>query len=294
MLTFGNVITAMITPFKADQSIDYEGAVTLAKYLVAHGSDGILVAGTTGEGSTMTAEERQNLFTEIVKAVGDQVLVMGNIGTNNTAQSIAFAKEAEKTGVDALLAIVPYYNKPNQEGCYAHFAAIAEATELPFLIYNVPGRTGGRILPETVIKLANTYSNIVGIKEASGDLDAAATIASHTPDTFHVYSGDDSLTLPMLAVGGEGIISVAAHIMGEPLQEIVRSYKEGKVARARELHQKYLPVMKGIFYTVNPTPIKACCNLLGLPAGPFRLPMVDATPDKKEFLKQMMKDVGIM
>lgn len=292
MLTFGNVITAMITPMKEDLSVDYEGAVKLAKHLAENGSDGILVAGTTGEGSTLTTEERKKLFIEIVNALGDKVLVMGNIGTNNTAQSAEFAKEAEKTGVDALLAIVPYYNKPNQEGCYAHFAAIAEATELPIFIYNVPGRTGGRILPETVIKLANAYKNIVGIKEASGDLEAAATIARDTPDTFHVYSGDDSLTLPILSVGGEGIISVAAHVIGNEMNEIVQAYKDGNVKKAKEIHQKYLPVMTGLFYTVNPTPVKACCNILGLPAGPFRLPMVDATPEKKEFLKQMMKDAG--
>lgn len=294
MLTYGNVLTAMITPFNEDQSVNYEGAVQLAKHLTAHGSDGILVAGTTGEGATMTAEERKQLFKVIVDAVGDKVLVMGNVGTNNTAQTIEFAKEAEETGVDALLVIVPYYNKPNQDGCYAHFAAVAEATKLPIFIYNVPGRTGGRILPETVVKLAKTYKNIVGIKEASGDLEAATIIARDTPDTFHVYSGDDALTLPLLSVGSEGIISVASHIIGDQMNEIVQAYKDGNVKKAKELHQKYLPVMTGLFYTVNPTPVKACLNILGFPAGPFRLPMVDATPEKKEFLKDMMKDAGVL
>lgn len=294
MLNFGNVITAMITPMHADQSVDYAGAVQLAKHLTENGSDGILVAGTTGEGTTLTTEERQKLYTDVVKAVGDKVLVVANVGTNNTAQTVEFAKLAETTGVDALLVIVPYYNKPNQEGCYAHFAAVAQATKLPILIYNVPGRTGGRIAPETVIKLAKDYKNIAGIKEASGDLQAAAVIARDTPDTFNVYSGDDALTLPILSVGGKGIISVAAHLIGNEMNELVQAYKDGNVKKARDLHYKYLPVMTGLFYTVNPTPVKACCNILGLPAGPFRLPMVDATPEKKEFLKAMMKDAGVL
>lgn len=294
MLHFGNVITAMITPMHEDQSVNYEGAVKLAKYLAEHGSDGILVAGTTGEGTTLTTDERQKLFTNVVKTVGDKVLVVANVGTNNTAQTVEFAKLAETTGVDALLVIVPYYNKPNQDGCYAHFAAVAEATKLPILIYNVPGRTGGRILPETVIKLANAYPNIVGIKEASGNLEAAAVIARDTPDHFYVYSGDDALTLPILAVGGQGVISVASHLIGNEMNALVQSYKDGNVKKAKELHHKYLPVMTGLFYTVNPTPVKACCNILGLPAGPFRLPMVDATPEKKEFLKAMMKDAGVL
>lgn len=294
MLKFGNVITAMITPFHEDGSVDYEGAVKLAKYYTQHGSDGILVAGTTGEGATMTTEERQKFFTDISAAIGKDFLVMGNVGTNNTAQSIEFAKLAEGTGVDCLLAIVPYYNKPNQDGCYAHFAAIAKATKLPIFIYNVPGRTGGKILPETVVKLANEFDNIIGIKEASGDLNAATTIARDTPDTFHVYSGDDSLTLPILAVGGEGIISVASHIIGKEMNAMVQAYKDGDIKKAAAMHQKYLPVMTGIFTTVNPTPIKACTNILGLTHSTFRLPMVDATPQVKEFLKKMMKDAGVM
>jgi 4-hydroxy-tetrahydrodipicolinate synthase len=294
MLKFGNVITAMITPFHEDGSVDFEGAVNLAKHYAKNGSDGILVAGTTGEGATLTTDERQKLFTDIAAAVGDSVLVMGNVGTNNTAQSIEFAKMAESTGIDCLLVIVPYYNKPNQDGCYAHFAAVAKSTKLPIFIYNVPGRTGGKILPETVIKLAHDFDNIIGIKEASGSLDAATIIARDTPSTFHVYSGDDSLTLPILSVGGEGIISVASHIIGKEMNALVQAYKDGDIKKAAQLHQKYLPVMTGIFTTVNPTPIKACTNMLGLTHSPFRLPMVDASPEVKEFLKKMMKDAGVM
>ena len=294
MLTFGNVITAMITPFHEDESVNYEGAVKLAQYYCENGSDGILVAGTTGEGATMTEDEKLKLFTDISAAVGDKVMVMANVGTNNTAQTIEFMKKAEKTGVDCFLAIVPYYNKPNQDGCYAHFAALAKATDMPILIYNVPGRTGGKIEAATVVKLAHDFKNIVGIKEASGDLNAATTIARDTDDDFYVYSGEDNLTLPILSVGGCGVISVASHIIGKEMNEMVQAYKDGDIKKAMELHQKYLPVMTGIFCTVNPTPIKACCNMLGLPAGAFRLPMVDASPKVKEFLTQMMKDAGVM
>ncbi|KMO86649.1 dihydrodipicolinate synthase [Megasphaera cerevisiae DSM 20462] len=294
MLKFGNVITAMITPFHENGSVNYKEAANLAKYYSENGSDGILVAGTTGEGATLTVDEKLKLFKDISQAIGDKVLVMANVGSNDTAQTIDFAKQAEQTGVDCLLVIVPYYNKPNQSGCYAHFAAVAQATKLPIIIYNVPGRTGGKILAETVVKLARDFDNIIGIKEASGDLEAAASIARDTPSHFYVYSGDDALTLPILSVGGRGIISVAAHIIGNQMNEMVQAYKDGNVKKAMELHHKYLPVMTGIFCTVNPTPIKACCNILGMPAGPFRLPMVDASDKEKEFLQTMMRDAGIM
>ncbi len=294
MLRYGNVITAMITPFHDDGSVDYESAVQLAQYYCERGSDGILVAGTTGEGATLTEEEKLKLFTDIAAAIGDKALVIGNVGTNNTAQTIAFTKKAEKTGIDCLLAIVPYYNKPNQDGCYAHFAAVAQATKMPIIIYNVPSRTGGSIAPETVVKLAHDFHNIVGIKEASGDLNAATIIARDAPEGFMVYSGEDNLTLPILSVGGCGIISVAGHLIGSQLNEMIQAYKDGDIKKAMKLHQKYLPVMTGVFCTVNPTPVKACCNMLGLPAGSFRLPMVDASPQVKEFLTKMMKDAEIM
>ena len=293
MLTYGNVITAMITSFKADGSVDYDSTVKLAEYYVNHGSDGILIAGTTGEGATMTVEEKLKLFKMVVDAIGDKTMVMGNVGSNDTAATIAFAKEAEKTGIDSMLCIVPYYNKPNQDGCYAHFKAIATATKLPMFIYNVPGRTGGKILPATVGKLAHEFSNIVGIKEASGDAIVASEIKRLTPKGFHLYSGDDSMTLPLLSVGGDGIISVASHIIGREMNAMVQAYKDGDTKKATEIHLKYLPVMQGIFCTVNPTPIKACVNMIGLPGGTFRLPMVDADDKTKQFLAQMMKDAGV-
>ena len=294
MLNYGNVITAMITSFNEDCSVNYENTVKLAKYYAENGSDGILVCGTTGEGATMTVDEKLKLFRLVVEAVGDKVMVMGNVGSNDTAATIAFAKEAEKTGIDSMLCIVPYYNKPNQDGCYAHFKAIADATTLPIFIYNVPGRTGGKIMPATVAKLAHDCPTIVGIKEASGDLDVASEVKRLTPAGFHVYSGDDSLTLPILSVGGEGIISVASHIIGKEMNAMVQAYKDGDTKKAMELHLKYWPVMKGIFHTVNPTPIKTCVNILGLPGGNFRLPMVPANEETKAFCEKMMKDAGIL
>ena len=294
MLQLGNVITAMITPFKADGTVDCNAFLTVGRHLIDNGSDGLLVAGTTGEGATLTVEEKLKLFRLAVENFGRETLVMANVGSNDTAATVAFAKEAAKTGADCLLVIVPYYNKPNQDGCYAHFAAVAKAVDLPIVIYNVPGRTGGKILPETVVRLAKDFPNIVGIKEASGSLEAASVIARDTHDGFYVYSGDDSLTLPIVAVGGTGVISVVSHIIGREMNAIVQAHKDGKVAEAAQLHRKYVDVMTGIFCTVSPTPIKTCCNMLGLPGGTFRLPMVEANDKVKKFLENMMKKAGIM
>lgn len=293
MLTFPNVITAMVTPFNADGSVNYEGTVELAKHYAAQGS-GILVAATTGEGATMTEDEKLKAFKMVADELGDKTLVMANVGTNNTKQTIDFIKRVETTGVDLLLCIVPYYNKPNQEGCYAHFAAIAQSTKLPIFIYNVPGRTGGKIEPQTLCKLAHDFSNIIGIKDASGDLDYAGYVAANAPEGFHLYSGDDNLTLPIVAVGGEGVVSVASHVICKEMDEMIQAHKDGDVKKAAALHQKYLPFMKGIFCTVSPVPIKTMLNQLGMNVGPFRLPLVDATPEVAEKCKQLLKDIGKM
>ena len=231
MLTFPNIITAMITPFHEDGSVNYEAFVDLAKKYADEGA-GILVAATTGEGAVMTEDEKLKLFKMTADALKDKTLVMGNVGTNNTAQSIALAKKAEETGVDAILCIVPYYNKPNQEGCYAHFAAIAKSTKLPIFIYNVPGRTGGKIEPPTVCKLAHDFPNIIGLKDASGDLDYAGYVAANAPEGFHLYSGDDNLTLPIVAVGGEGVREGQRHGFGE--QELLPDGKEPGFEHHRE------------------------------------------------------------
>ena len=224
MLTFPNIIIAMITPFNQDGSVNYEAAVELAKKYADDGS-GILLGATTGEGAVMTEDEKLKLFKLVADELKGKTLIMGNVGTNNTIESIAMAKKAEATGVDLLLCIVPYYNKPNQDGCYAHFSAIAKATSLPLFIYNVPGRTGGSIEPETVCRLARDYDNIIGLKDASGNLDFAGYVAANAPEGFHLYSGEDNLTLPIIAVGGEGVITVAGHVIGKEMDSMIQAYK---------------------------------------------------------------------
>lgn len=291
MLTFPNVIVAMITPFNQDGSVNYQASVDLAKQYADEGS-AILLGGTTGEGAVMTEEEKLKLFKLVADELKDKTLIMGNVGTNNTAESIAMAKKAEATGVDVLLAIVPYYNKPNQDGCYAHFAAIAKATSLPIFIYNVPGRTGGSIEPATVCRLAHDFSNIIGLKDASGNIDFAGYVAANAPKGFHLYSGEDNLTLPLVAVGGDGIITVAGHVIGKEMNAMIQAYKDGDVKKAAALHQQYLPFMKGVFCTVSPVPIKTMVNMLGFPAGPLRLPLVEASPEIREKCRQYLKDIG--
>ena len=291
MLTFPNIIIAMITPFNQDGSVNYEAAVELAKKYADDGS-GILLGATTGEGAVMTEDEKLKLFKLVADELKGKTLIMGNVGTNNTIESIAMAKKAEATGVALLLCIVPYYNKPNQDGCYAHFSAIAKATSLPLFIYNVPGRTGGSIEPETVCRLARDYDNIIGLKDASGNLDFAGYVAANAPEGFHLYSGEDNLTLPIIAVGGEGVITVAGHVIGKEMDSMIQAYKDGDVKKAASLHQKYLPFMKGVFCTVSPVPIKTMVNMLGFPAGPLRLPLVEANPEIREKCSQYLKDIG--
>ena len=291
MLTFPNVITAMITPFHEDGSVNYEAFRELAEKYTAQGS-GILVAATTGEGAVMTEDEKLKLFKIAADALKDKTLVMANVGTNNTAQTIDLIKRTEGLGVDALLCIVPYYNKPNQDGCYAHFAAIAKSTKLPIFIYNVPGRTGGKIEAPTLCRLAHDFPNIIGLKDASGDLDYAGYVAANAPAGFHLYSGDDNLTLPIVAVGGEGVVSVASHVICKEMSEMIKAHKDGDVKKAAAMHQKYLPFMKGIFCTVSPVPIKTMVNMLGFPAGPLRLPLVEASPEVRAKCQQLLKDIG--
>lgn len=290
---FGRVITAMITPFADTGEIDYDGAVSLARYLVNHGSEGLLVAGTTGEGATMTDEEKLKLYRLITEAVGDKVSVIGNVGTIGTKNSIEFLKKAEKTGIDAALAIVPFYVKPNQEGIYRHFKAISEASSIPLILYNVPGRVGTSITPETIKRLTDVCPNIVGIKDATGSWDQVTLEKMILPDDFMIYSGDDAFTLPILAAGGVGVISVASHIIGNDLLDMVKSFQEGKTEKARMLHMKMYRFMKGMFFTASPIPVKTAVNIIGEHGGRFRLPLVDPTKDEKEKIEQLIKEYGL-
>lgn len=299
MKNFGRVITAMITPFAEDGAVDYESAAALARHLIAHGSEGILVGGTTGEGAVLSEEEKLKLYDCMVKAVGakaegQKVPVIGNVGEIDTAASIAFAKKVEKLGVDAVLAIVPYYVKPTQEGMFQHFKAIASAIHLPVILYNVPGRTSACIQPATIKRLVDACPNIVGIKDATGNWDQVTQEKMLLPEDFMVYSGDDSYTYPILTAGGVGIISVSSHIIGDDMLAMVDAYEKGDVKKAFELHKKTYPINKGLFFITSPIPVKTAVNLLGLPGGKFRLPMVEASESEKAHIIQMLKDYGLM
>lgn len=281
----------MVTPFNNDYSVNYEQAAKLAKYLVANGSDGLVVAGSTGEAATLDKEEKLRLFETVLEAVGDKASVIAGTGSNDTRASIKLTQEAERIGVHGAMLVGPYYNKPPQEGFYQHFKAIAESTKLPLIVYNVPGRTASNILPETIKRLAQ-IKNIVAVKEASGNLDQVSEILRTAPKDFMVYSGDDSLTLPILALGGVGIISVAGHIVGNKMQKMIAAFETGNLVEAQAIHQELLPFFKVMFITTNPIPVKTAVNLIGQNAGPLRLPLVAPTDGELERIKLAMHEVG--
>jgi len=291
MKNFGRVLTAMVTPFNADYSVNYNEVVNLANYLVNNGSDGLVVAGSTGEAATLTKDEKLTLFKLVLETVGDRATVIAGTGSNDTRASIELTKEAEKIGVHGAMLVGPYYNKPPQEGYYQHFKAIAESTSLPLIVYNVPGRTASNILPTTIARLAE-IDNIVAIKEASGNLDQVSEIIRTTPNDFLVYSGDDGLTLPILSLGGCGVISVAAHVVGKRMQEMITAFLAGEINKAQALHLELMPFFKVIFVTTNPIPIKKAVNILGINTGPVRLPLVPPTVSEEEQLKKVMQSIG--
>lgn len=293
MKSFGRVLTAMITPFNEDYSVNYTAAAELAKYLVAHGNDGLVVAGSTGESATLSADEKLRLFSTVLEAVGDRATVIAGTGSNDTLASIRLTQEAEKLGVHGAMLVGPYYNKPPQEGFYQHFKMIAEQTELPLIVYNVPGRTASNILPPTIARLSE-IPNIVAVKEASGSLDQVSEIVRTARPGFQVYSGDDALTLPVLAVGGCGIISVAGHAVAERMQEMIGAYLAGDVKKAQTIHLELMPFFKVIFVTTNPIPIKTAVNLMGLTGGNFRPPMVPPTAAETEQLRNVMRNLHII
>lgn len=289
----GQVLTAMITPMKKDGSVDYKQAVALAESLVANGSDGLVICGSTGESATLTFDEKVQLFTEIVNELGGSTEVIAGTGTNDTAASIALTKAAEKAGVDGIMLVTPYYNKPSQEGLYQHFKAIAENSSLPIMLYNVPGRTNVNLLPETVARLAE-ISNIVAIKEASGDLAQISYLRSITPENFLIYSGDDILTLPILAVGGCGVVSVASHLVGRRIKSMVEAFFAGRVQEATSIHLELLELFKAMFITTNPVPVKRSLEFLGIETGPVRLPLVDLTKEQAEIIKETLRHYGLL
>jgi 4-hydroxy-tetrahydrodipicolinate synthase len=277
MKTIGRLITAMVTPFNEQGEVNYKQAKKLALALLNSGSEGVLVVGTTGESPTLTHEEELRLFSEVKSAVGKGTVIAGT-GSNSTAEALATTKGAEKIGVDACLLVVPYYNKPTQDGLYQHFKAIAQSTSLPCILYNVPSRTVTSLSPDTVIKLSQ-IDNIIGLKEASGNLDAVAKIISQTRKDFLVWSGNDGDTLPILALGGYGVISVASHLVGNQIKEMIYSFINGKTSEAADIHRRLMPLVNAMFIVSNPIPVKYALNHVGFNVGKPRLPLTE--PDEK-------------
>ncbi|MCM3653832.1 4-hydroxy-tetrahydrodipicolinate synthase [Metabacillus litoralis] len=291
-MNFGQVLTAMVTPFDQNGEIDFEATKTLVNHLIENGSDGLVIAGTTGESPTLTTDEKVELFEFVVNVVEGRVPVIAGTGSNNTKASISLTRLAEDAGVDGIMLVTPYYNKPSQEGMYQHFKAIAEATSLPIMLYNIPGRSVVNMSVETIVRLSK-IDNIVCIKEASGDLDAMAQIISETASDFTLYSGDDGLTVPVLAIGGAGIISVASHIIGNEMQDMINNFKNGDIVKASTLHRTLLPLMKALFAAPNPTPVKAALNMSGINVGGVRLPMVALNGEETRALQSVLQVYNI-
>ncbi|GEN56224.1 4-hydroxy-tetrahydrodipicolinate synthase [Halolactibacillus alkaliphilus] len=272
-MEFNQVLTAMVTPFNDQDEINYDETKRLIDYLIDNGTEGIVAVGTTGESPTLSHDEKLSFLRFVVNYVNKRVPVIAGTGSNNTKQSIALSKEAEEIGVDGIMLVTPYYNKPSQEGMYQHFKTIAEAITLPVMLYNIPGRTVVRLELETVLRLAEV-KNIVAIKEATGDLDLISQIIKETPDDFIVYSGDDNLLLPILSLGGSGIVSVASHIVGNEMSAMVKAYTAGDVVTATKIQQEIAPVIKALFSAPNPSAVKYALNKKGLNVGHVRLPLI--------------------
>ena len=292
---FGRLLTAMVTPFNADGSINYEAGADFADWLLANGSDGLVVEGSTGEAATMDMDEKIKFMQTIVARVNGRAKIVAGAGTNCTASTIDLVKKMEACGVDGVLVVGPYYNKPTQEGYYQHFAAVAKATKLPIIVYNVPGRTGGNIAPETVARLAADFSNIVAIKEAAGNVAQTAELYRVLPEDFSIYSGDDSLILPFLSVGACGLISVLANVNGNILQQLMQAYSEGRVKDAADLNKVMVPLAKAMFVESNPIPIKAAViKVTGIEAGAPRLPLTPISAAAEAKLDAALKAAGMI
>ncbi len=277
----GEVITAMVTPFNEKREVDYDKVEELASHLVNSGSDAVLVTGTTGESPTLTHEEEIEIFLSAKRAVGGKGKVIMGTGSNSTETAVMMAKKAEREGADAILSVVPYYNKPSQAGMIEHFSAVAEATELPVILYNIPSRTGVNMSVDTVKTLAKKYQNIVALKQSFGDMDTITELRMSCPADFAIYSGDDSLTLPMLSLGAHGVISVASHLFGTEIKSMIRNFKTGDVSTAKNMHQKLYPIFKKLFMAPNPVPVKAALAYKGIINEFVRRPLVELGKTEK-------------
>ena len=277
MSSLGTIVTAMITPFDDRGELNPKEAARLANWLVDRAHDGLVIAGSTGEGQTLNADERVRLFSAVKEAVGPRARVIANAGSNDTRDSVASVKAAERAGADAILAVVPYYNKPPQSGMIAHFRAIAQATPLPVIVYNIPGRTGVNMLPETLLELASREKNIAGVKESSGDLKQIGTILKDRSPGFAVWAGDDHLFLPCLAMGADGVVGVASHLCSREYRDMIDAFRSGRMEEASRIHLSLLPLIDALFSVTSPIPVKWAMRQLGFETGECRLPL-DAMP----------------
>ena len=292
-MDFGRLLTAMVTPFLDNGEVDYAEVKRLAVHLIENGNDSILVCGTTAETPTLTHEEKVNIVKTVKEAVGERAKIVVGTGTNCTRTTIEATKEMEALGADGILVVGPYYNKPSQEGMYQHFKAVAEATSLPIILYNIPGRCGVNMTPELIARLAQ-IPNIVAVKEAGGSVEQVSKIRTLVPDDFVIYSGDDSLTLPMMSVGAYGVISVAAHVAGKEIRAMIDAYVAGNVVEAAQWHKKLYPIFKSLFITANPVPVKYALSQVGFGNGKVRLPLVEANDSEKAIVFQTMKDLHLV
>ena len=292
---FGAVVTAMVTPFRDDEerSLDLDRAQEVARWLFDRGSAGLVVAGTTGEGATLNDDEKVSLWRATVEAADGRGQVIANTGTYDTAHSVHLTHEAEKAGVYAILAVAPYYNKPPQEGLFRHFEAMAGATDLPVILYNIPGRTSVKIENATLLRLAEV-PNVVGVKDAVGDFNGTSELISRAPGDFEVYSGDDMSTFALVCLGGVGVIAVTSHLAGERMAQMIELVESGDPSGGRKIHEELIPVYKGLFATTSPILIKAAMALVGQPVGPPRLPLVPATAEEIAALRRAMEDAGVL
>lgn len=294
MSIFKGVGVAIVTPMNADGSVNYEALRNLAINLVDRKADAIIICGTTGETPSLSVEEHEKCVETVVKAVGGRVPVIAGAGTNNIDHAKAMAVNATKVGADALLVVTPYYNKATQKGLKEYYKAIAAVSSLPIIMYNVPSRTGLNIKPQTAIEIAREVKNVVAIKEASGIISQIAELASLNNGDLTIYSGNDDQTVPILSLGGEGIISVAANIIPEDMHDMVMAYLDGNTKKATEMQLKMIALIKALFIEVNPIPVKTALNILGVPAGPFRLPMCEMDEKNEEVLEKALRDYGLL
>ncbi|MEX2275971.1 MAG: 4-hydroxy-tetrahydrodipicolinate synthase [Actinomycetota bacterium] len=290
---FGAVVTAMVTPFRQDHTLDLDGAQRLAASLLDSGSDALVVAGSTGEAPTLTVREKGDLYRAVVEAAGGRGKVICGAGTYSTAETLEFTSAAEDAGADGLLVVTPYYNKPPQRGLVAHFKAVAEQTRLPIIAYNVPGRTATRIEHDTLLALAE-IPNIVAVKDSTGDFQGISRLIDQAPADFEVYCGDDWATFGYMCLGAKGVVSVASHLVGSRIGQMIDLIETGDVPAARKIHQELSPLYNTLFITSNPIPIKAALEILGRPAGPPRLPLVPATDQESSRVRAALEDAGLL